>query len=83
MTAFVTANEKTLRLYFLPPSSPKLNPDELLNYDVKSNALERRRPRTREAPTAGTHAHLRRRQKQPQIDSSLFYEEHVRYAAAK
>lgn len=83
VTAFVTAHEELLRLYFLPPYSPELNPDELLNNDVKSNALGRRRPRTREELIADTRAHLRRRQKQPQIVANFFNEEHVRYAAAK
>ena len=63
--------------------SPELNPDELLNNDVKSNALGRRRPRTREELIADTRAHPRRRQKQPQIVANFFNEEHVRYAAAK
>jgi transposase len=34
-----------LRVFYLPWYSPKLNPDELLNQDVKSNAVGRPRPR--------------------------------------
>jgi hypothetical protein len=35
-----------ITLYFLPGYSPELNPDELLNHDVKSH-IGRHRPRTR------------------------------------
>lgn len=42
---WVAENSERLRLYFLPPYSPELNRDELLNQDVKSNAVGRRRPK--------------------------------------
>ncbi|MFZ5451291.1 MAG: IS630 family transposase [Thermodesulfobacteriota bacterium] len=42
---WVEENAERLRLIFLPSYSPELNPDELLNQDVKSNALGRQRPR--------------------------------------
>ncbi|MDZ7696731.1 MAG: transposase [Deltaproteobacteria bacterium] len=37
-------NADHISLFFLPGYSPELNPDEILNQDVKSNALGRRRP---------------------------------------
>lgn len=37
---------KQIRVFFLPPYSLELNPDEMLNNDVKSNAVGRRRART-------------------------------------
>ena len=36
-------NDHHIRLFFLPSYSPELNPDEVLNQDVKSNAVGRRR----------------------------------------
>jgi transposase len=80
---FVKAHERLLRLYFLPPYSPELNPDELLNQDVKTNALGRRRPRDQQELIADTRSHLRRRQNQPDVVANFFNEKHVRYAAAK
>lgn len=80
--AFVVANEDNLALYYLPPYSPELNPDELLNNDVKSNALGRRRPHDQDELIADTRSHLRRRQKQPQVVKNFFNEKHVPYAAA-
>jgi transposase len=44
---FVTDNAKRLRLIILPGYCPELNPDELLNQDVKTNALGKSRPTNR------------------------------------
>lgn len=79
---FLADNKDRIELYFLPAYSPELNPDELLNQDVKTNALGRSRPRTKEELIANTRSYLRKRQKQPQIVANYFTGEHVRYAAA-
>jgi transposase len=71
-----------IRLYFLPGYSPELNPDELLNQDVKSNALGRRRPLDREELLEDVRGYLRSTQKRPGIVRGYFREPHVRYAAA-
>lgn len=71
-----------VRLYFLPGYSPALNPDELLNQDVKSNALGRRRPVDQTELLGDVRGYLRSTQKQPAVVRAYFNEEHVRYAAA-
>jgi transposase len=78
---FVEANNEQLRLIRLPGYCPELNPDELLNQDVKTNALGKSRPANRAEMMAGVRSHLYRRQRQPQIIRNLFQEKHVRYAA--
>ncbi len=78
---FVSANAARLRLIRLPGHCPELNPDELLNQDVKTNSLGKSRPGNRTEMMAGVRTHLRRRQRQPQVIRNLFKEEHVRYAA--
>lgn len=78
---FVAGNAERLRLVIMPGYCPELNPDELLNQDVKTNALGKSRP-TNKAELVGTvRAHLHRRQKQPHVVRNLFREKHVRYAA--
>jgi transposase len=78
---FVARHSDRLQLVILPGYCPELNPDELLNQDVKTNALGKSRP-TNKAELVGTvRAHLHRRQKQPQVVRNLFREKHVRYAA--
>lgn len=78
---FVAAYPERIRLMQLPGYCPELNPDELLNQDVKTNALGKSRPRNRPEMMAAVRRHLHRRQKQPQLIRNLFQEKHVRYAA--
>jgi transposase len=78
---FVAAQADRLRLIRLPGYCPELNPDELLNQDVKTNALGKSRPTHRAEMIATVRSHLHRRQKQPQVIRNLFREKHVRYAA--
>lgn len=74
-------NRKRLRLFFLPGYSPKLNPDEMLNQDVKSNAVGRRRPEDQADLIADVRGYLRSTQKQSQIVQKYFHEANVRYAS--
>ena len=78
---FVADNADRLRLIRLPGYCPELNPDELLNQDVKTNALGKSRPTTRAEMMAGVRRHLHRRQRQPQLIRNLFKEQNVAYAA--
>jgi transposase len=78
---FVAGNADRLRLIRLPGYCPELNPDELLNQDVKTNALGRSRPTNKTEMIATVRSHLHRRQKQPRVIRNLFLEKHVRYAA--
>jgi hypothetical protein len=70
-----------VRLFRLPGYSPKLNPDELLNQDVKSNAVSRQRPRDQAEMVSTVRSYLRSTQKQPQIVQQYFQQEDVLYAA--
>ncbi len=78
---FVQAHKERLRLIRMPGYCPELNPDELLNQDVKTNGLGKSRPTNRGELMSGVRRHLHRRQKQPQVIKNFFQEQHVRYAA--
>ena len=78
---WIGKRENKIRLFLLPAYSPELNPDELLNQDVKSNALGRRRPRNREQMIDDVRSYLWGTQKRPEIVRSYFRERHVQYAA--
>ncbi len=65
----------------MPGYGPELNPDELLNQDVKTNGLGKSRPTNRTERIAIVRSHLYRRQKHPQMITNLCREQHVRYAA--
>ena len=78
---WLAAHGAQIALFFLPGYSPELNPDELLNQDVKTNALGRRRPGNLVEMIGDTRAYLRSTQKQPAIVRRYFQGRHVRYAA--
>ena len=78
---FVAETAKRLRLIRLPGYCPELNPDELLNQDVKTNALGKSRPANKADMIASVRSHLHRRQKQPHVIQNLFQEKNIRYAA--
>ena len=80
-TRFAATHSSRLRLIRMPGYCPELNPDELLNQDVKTNGPGKSRPTNRTELLAIVRSHLYRRQKQPQVITNLFREQHVRYAA--
>lgn len=80
--AWVQAHADEIELQFLPGYSPELNPTELLNQDVKSNALGRRRPVTQAELIGDTRSYLRSRQHTPRIVTNYFQEKDVAYAKA-
>lgn len=72
-----------VEIIYLPTYSPELNPDELLNQDVKSNALGRRRPKNVIELKGDVRAYLFSTQKRPDVVSNYFEEQHVCYAKAE
>ena len=78
---WLARHQNRIRLFFLPGYSPELNPDELLNQDVKSNALGRRRPADRDQMIQNLRSYLRSTQRLPYIIQSYFQHHSVRYAA--
>jgi len=70
-----------LRLYFLPGYSPQLNPDELLNQDVKANAVGRLRPHNQKELIKNVRRFLFSTQRRKKKVQSYFQGRHVRYAA--
>lgn len=70
-----------IELFFIPSYSPELNPDELLNHDLKANAIGRKRARTQEELEENTIEHLEERAASPERVAAYFRERHVAYAA--
>jgi transposase len=79
--AFVDSTNGMLKLFFLPPYSPELNPDELVWNDVKNNGVARSvvsKPRDLHRAVVGR---LRYLQKSPKLVRSFFQAPDTRYAA--
>src|SRR5205807_1639579 len=64
---WVAAHADEIELQFLPGYSPELNPTKLLNQDVKTNALGRRRPRCQDELIGDTRSYLRCTQRRPHL----------------
>jgi len=77
--AFVEANLDRIELFFLPPYSPELNPDELAWAHVKTK-VAKRTAQTKEELKAAVDRALRQLQKMPDIISGFFHTPTCRYA---
>jgi transposase len=73
---------RRIRVFYLPSYSPELNPDELLNQDVKTNALGRVHPVNVEEMMGNVRSYLRITQARPKLVKRYFRERHVQYAAS-
>jgi transposase len=81
VVAWLETNAERIRIFYLPAYSPQLNPDELVNQDVKTNAIGRRRARDKVELKADLRAYLKSTQRQPDVVQSYFLQDDVLYAA--
>lgn len=70
-----------IELFFLPAYSPELNPDELVNQDVKTNAVGKHRTLNVDQLKSNVENYLVKRRNNPKQVRNYFHEKHVRYAA--
>lgn len=81
VTQFVDSTQGRLRLFFLPPYSPELNPDEQVWNDVKNNGVGRSHIQTPQDLKRAAESRLRFLQKNPDHVRMFFQMEETRYAA--
>jgi transposase len=75
-------NEDKILVFYLPSYSPELNPDELLNADLKQHVTKAAPARNKIALTRTAVGALRSIQKQPDRIENYFGQKDVCYAAA-
>jgi transposase len=78
---WVEEHKDRIELHFLPGYSPELNPVELLNHDVKANAVGRQRPRNLPEMRESIVRYLEGRRRQRHIIKRLFAHPATAYAA--
>jgi transposase len=78
---FVESIKDRFRLFFLPPYSPELNPNERVWNDVKNNAVGRQKITSPENLHAAVISHLRLIHKSPDRVRAYFTNETTKYAA--
>ncbi|MEV7676833.1 IS630 family transposase [Streptomyces sp. NPDC088752] len=76
---WLAAHPDDIELHFLSPYSPELNPDELVNADLKHSLPKQHRARNQAELAAETRRFFRRRQSQSHIVRRYFGGPHVRY----
>ncbi len=81
VTQWVQKHIDQVELFFIPPYSPELNPDEYLNNTIKSQ-LRNKPPATSRLELEGRlRSKMKSNQRQPVLVRSLFQKDAVRYAA--
>jgi len=81
VTSFVEDHKDCLQLFYLPPYSPELNPDERVWNDVKNNAVGRKVIKTPKDLNRTVMKHMRSIQKTPSKVLAYFQNETTKYAA--
>lgn len=74
-------NENQVKVFYLPAYSPELNPDELLNQDVKANASKNKAPSSLQELKHNLRSYLLKTQNSPKIIQNYFSKDSVAYAA--
>ena len=78
---WLEAHSDECELVLLPGYAPELNPDEVLNQDLKANMFSSNRPSNKPQMIEQTRSYLTSTQKRPDVVQSFFQETHVAYAA--
>ena len=79
---FLAGAKDRIRLFFLPPYSPEINPDELVWNDVKNNGVGRALIRNARDLHRAVNSRLRLLQNNPAKVRAFFQMDTTRYAAA-
>ena len=77
---WLAENKSRIEIFHLPSYSPDLNPDELLNQDVKTNVSRHGRPKNVAQLKANLTEYLEDTKNDIQIVKNYFTEKHVAYA---
>jgi transposase len=80
--AWLEANKSSIEMFFMPGYSPELNPDELLNQEIKGTVFSRQRPKDKKEVKALLESKLYSIQRQPEKIMAYFKAHYTHYAAA-
>lgn len=81
LNEWLDENKKRIEVFFLPPYSPELNPQEYVNQDVKTNVIGKKRPINKAQMKINVNEFMYKRKKDKRLVQKYFHEKHVRYAA--
>jgi len=78
---WIEQRTEKIQIFYLPPYSPDLNPDEYLNNDLKQNANKNDIPKDLESLKKNTNSYMRSMQKRPEKVKGFFRHKKTIYAA--
>ena len=81
LQAWLEEHKAEIEIFYLPSYSPDLNPDELMNSDLKSALSQKPDSRTKGKLAKNALGHMRSAQKRPQHVKNFFEAECVKYAS--
>ena len=81
LNEWLEKNKKKIEVFFLPPYSPELNPQEYVNQDVKTNVIGKKRPINKNQMKNNVEDFMNKRKNNKKQVKKYFHEKHVRYAA--
>ena len=79
--AWLRKRRNLIRVFYLPAYSPELNPDELVNSDLKIAIGQREPAQDRDELQAQMQEHMAANQRNPEKMRRLFHKESVKYAS--
>lgn len=78
---WVEKNEGKIALFFLPSYSPKMNPDEYLNCDLKQGLSAKKSPKNKEILQNNVEQHMELLTNIPERVKKYFKHKSIEYAA--
>ena len=81
LNEWLAENTERIEVFFLPPYSPELNPQEYVNQDVKTNVIGKKRPINKAQMRANVEDFMYSRKNDRRQVQKYFHVSHVRYAA--
>ena len=81
LNEWLGVNKNKIEVFFLPPYSPELNPQEYVNQDVKTNVIGKKRPVNKAQMRTNVEDFMNKRKNDRRQVQKYFHVSHVRYAA--
>lgn len=81
LNEWLAENKDRIEVFFLPPYSPELNPQEYVNQDVKTNIIGKKRPINKAEMRNNVEDFMNSRKNDKMQVQKYFHVSHVRYAA--
>ena len=81
VSEYLKENAVYIKVFYLPSYSPELNPDELLNNDLKRSVSSKHSKREKGILERNAKSHMRSIQKKPAHIKSFFQCKYVKYAS--